>query len=955
MKITSKWKDFMSRSGASFPAFDWDSFFQGNNTPITPRIFLNEKSNSGNDFLRGSSRDDVLDGGKGNDDIRGGGGDDLLEGGTGNDELRGGRGQDMLFGGTGKDDLRGGRGDDLLEGGAGNDELRGGQGQDKLFGGTGKDDLRGGGGEDLLEGGAGNDQLRGGRGDDILRGGEGNDVLRGGSGDDYLDGGAGSDRVSGGDGNDTLVYVYGENVDASDIYNGGRGQDKLRLEFTLEEWVALNGDENLLADELQELQDFIAQRLTDSGETGRGTFEFEAFDLRVTRIESVEVVVDGQVIDPSVGIEPPNNEVDARDDVAAATVEGSTAFFAGSELQAGLVVSGDGTVVDVLANDAVEDGVGSVRLVEGPEAGSVVLNDNNTFTFSTDGDFVELAQGEVRTVTFTYEVVDADGDSDQATVEVEVTGVNDAPEATDVAVEVTEADSQVEAVVLESGPVDVLNAGTFFVLDYDSGEVMPVRRTTGSLDFDDVAPTNGLIVHLNPNTNGAVLSAATVSDGLVTVVDASSIDVAGYDGGWFVYEDQLFVEDALTGANVTATALVDTPDGLAELAINLVNVNYDFTLGTYTASVGNASAAVTPAVGSGDGTVLIEAQATDPDNGAILTYTVDDTGLIGSVVNNGDGTFTYSQDNQFGSLAVGQVATETFTYTVTDENGASDTASATVTIVGENDNPDAQALEGEVVARGDGVPGFETEVGPSIAGNAGLWFVTDYDTGDTSTVVRTTGALTFEDVAPTNGAVVHINANTSNWFIEAATFTSGARSDVDAESFQVSGYDGASLIYNGALYLTEHGSDIDISFTATDVETPDGRADFNFEFTGLSYLDDGNPVAVSLESATVSVPRTAADTDVLFTAEAFDLDADDVLTYSIDASQTLGNVTDNGDGTFLYSTDGQFDNLNLGESYVDTFFYTVDDGNGGTDTEQVSILVNGIGNFFGEENDFVIG
>ncbi len=935
--------------------------WQGNASNRGDWVFGNSRDDTingldGNDWIWGRSGNDILNGGRGNDNLFGGRGNDQLNGGLGNDRLFGGWGNDQLNGGDGNDRLYGGRGDDRLDGGEGNDRLFGGWGNDQLNGGEGNDRLYGGRGNDQLDGGEGNDRLFGGWGNDQLNGGEGNDRLYGGRGNDILKGGSGYDRVFGGRGDDTFVYTYGENIDAKDRYYGGRGEDTLRLEFTAEEWEALNSDGNDLANELIEFQDFIAARVNEeTGEAGRGAFQFEAIGLRAGRFENLEVVIDGEVTDIN------NNLVVAQDDVAEVLAGGevpefSAAFAFASVSRADISVN-DGSRIDVLANDEANDGVASVRIVEGPEAGRVVVNADNSVSFDANGEFAALAVGEVRTVTFTYETTDVDGDADQATVSVDVVGVNDGPTATDVEVTLGESDSDVEGFTAEAETSQVRNAGAFYVFDYDAGTLSDIARTTGSLNFAEVAPENGVILHLNPNTNGWVLSAAKVSDGTLTEVDPASISLGGYDGGSFAFENTLIVQDTAVGVAVDLQITdVPTPDGLADFAIILTGVDYDGSDGVIVADVETASGSVAPStsVNAETDSITIVADASDIDTSDVLTYTIDDTGLLGSVVNNGDGTFTYSQDNQFGNLSVGQTATESFTYTVEDGNGGSATATATVTVQGENDNPDAQALSGEVIARGEGVPGFETEVGPNVAGNAGLWFVTDYETGETTTVVRTTGALTFEDVAPENGAVVQINPNSSNWAIEAATYTSGVRNTLDPESFSVTGYDGASLIHNGVLFLTEPGSGIGVSFSAQNVETPDGTADFNFNFEGLSYLGAGNPIEVSLESATVTVPRTAADTDLILFADATDQDDADVLTFSVDTEGTRGSVTGNGDGSFQYSTDGQFDDLMFGETFTDTFTYTVDDGNGGQDTELVSIIVNGIGTELIEEDILTI-
>lgn len=97
---------------------------------------------NGRDILVGTSRRDVICGGRGGDTIRGLGGNDLLVGGKGKDGLRGGGGNDTLRGGPGNDILAGGLGKDTLRGGGGRDLLRGGAKKDRCIGGGGKDRTR---------------------------------------------------------------------------------------------------------------------------------------------------------------------------------------------------------------------------------------------------------------------------------------------------------------------------------------------------------------------------------------------------------------------------------------------------------------------------------------------------------------------------------------------------------------------------------------------------------------------------------------------------------------------------------------------------------------------------------------------------------------------------------------------------------------------------------------------
>ncbi|MDT8442482.1 MAG: Ig-like domain-containing protein, partial [Desulfuromonadales bacterium] len=111
--------------------------------------------------------------------------------------------------------------------------------------------------------------------------------------------------------------------------------------------------------------------------------------------------------------------------------------------------------------------------------------------------------------------------------------------------------------------------------------------------------------------------------------------------------------------------------------------------------------------GANDGPVAVDVAATASEDGPVVTisadysdidvsdthsFSVDTTGTVGLVTNNGDGTFDYDPNGQFESLSVGDEATDTFQYTVTDVNGLSDTKTVTVTITGDNDAPTVAAI-----------------------------------------------------------------------------------------------------------------------------------------------------------------------------------------------------------------------------------------------------------------------
>jgi hypothetical protein len=137
------------------------------------------------------------------------------------------------FRGAGNDFIDGSSHDDLVLAGAGNDRAELGAGNDIMFGGLGNDVADGGAGSDLIAGGAGNDRLSGGAGTDVLADNAGNDWLDGGAGHDALIDGLGSDRLFGGAGNDwffaTQAQIVGGSGGDRDRFDGGAGVDTLAV------------------------------------------------------------------------------------------------------------------------------------------------------------------------------------------------------------------------------------------------------------------------------------------------------------------------------------------------------------------------------------------------------------------------------------------------------------------------------------------------------------------------------------------------------------------------------------------------------------------------------------------------------------------------------------------------------------------------------------------------------
>ena len=262
------------------------------------------------------------------------------------------------------------------------------------------------------------------------------------------------------------------------------------------------------------------------------------------------------------------------------------------------------------------------------------------------------------------------------------------------------------------------------------------------------------------------------------------------------------------------------------------------------------------------------------------------TGNYGTVIIGADGSYTYTPGPNAQTLAAGTTATDGFTYGVSDAHGATATAGLTITVTGVNDNPVAVADE--------------------------------YTTPEDTPLVITAPGLLAND------------------------------SDIDGDTIK-------SVVWvnptNGTVSIANDGSF---------VYTP--NPDFNGIDSFYYAANDGGQGGVSTPTL-VTINVTPVNDNPIANPDAFTVGEDDVLTGSPNAylvqpndtdpdgdSLTAvsfqqptngGAVVDNGDGTWTYTPGANAQALNNGQSLVDTFEYTISDGNGGTAVGTVSVTVLG--------------
>ncbi|MFY0680730.1 MAG: tandem-95 repeat protein [Thalassovita sp.] len=340
------------------------------------------------------------------------------------------------------------------------------------------------------------------------------------------------------------------------------------------------------------------------------------------------------------------------------------------------------------------------------------------------------------------------------------------------------------------------------------------------------------------------------------------------------------------------------------------------------------------------------------DDASTLTYSVTGAPSEGGASITG-GTLTFDPAADFQDLALGETRDVEIEVTATDAHGATAVNTVTITVTGTNDAPVATALTGDVTENAS-----ETEMASSveadlIAPNAGRFYIFDFDTGLASQIARGGSNTTYDQVAANvltdgNGIVFQINPNNSGWGVAAFVYDDDTGTGVPSGDYVINDSDGGVYninidpAYPETVAFDDANQNVDnISLTITDLVLSDGRSiDLTMDVNNIDYEVGGATDNVLVDNVRFEATVSEATDTTTFTANATDVDGD-TLTYTVDDSGTAGTVTDNGDGTFDYDANGQFEGLAEGETTTDTFTYTAHDGNGGSDTETVTVTVTG--------------
>ncbi|MFZ1681829.1 MAG: Ig-like domain-containing protein [Rhizobiaceae bacterium] len=552
--------------------------------------------------------------------------------------------------------------------------------------------------------------------------------------------------------------------------------------------------------------------------------------------------------------------------------------------------------------------------------GTLTLAEDGSWSFLPNGLANTLGDGDTATETVTYTIADGQGGTATATLSIDITGVNDPVQVVD------PSDPQTDPSDPSYDPVNP-------PVIADPDNLIPDVLAN---DGDTIAPVPAGNWFGDAESDVLTFSATGLPPGLA--IDPATGEIAGT-----LDPDASQGGDPLVPGTYLVTVVATDPQG------NTASTTVTFTVSNLPPVARDDAFSATedaPVSGSvlhdnGNGADADGA----PDNDPLTVSAVaggpagvgqpveGDNG--GVFIVNPDGTFSFDPGNDFQSLAVGQTATTSIAYEVSDGNGGFATATVTVTVAGVNDAPIPVDLSQPAI--GDPTdplapptdpddprapPTDPLDYLPHLAGEDGdtiapfdltPWFG-DPDAADTL-------VLSLDPAALPTGLV----------FDPATGIVSGT---LDHSASQ-----GGDPL-NPGVHV--------IAVTATD---PSG-ATF---VTNLTFTVS-NPPPIAVDDAVTAsedaplVGSVLVDNGLGVDADASP-DSDPVHVVAVDGLP--GNVglpaSGTGGGTFTIAADGSFvfdpgidfQDLDVGETRTTTITYTISDGEGGNATATVTVTVEG--------------
>lgn len=654
---------------------------------------------------------------------------------------------------------------------------------------------------------------------------------------------------------------------------------------------------------------------------------------------------------------------------------------------------------NLLNNDSdIDDNVLTVTKIpiRSPFFGDLVIESDGDFTYQPQANFAGFD-------SFDYEIQDGQGGFAQARVEITINSVNDAPQALDdsydtvadqslivAAPGILSNDSDIDGDILtvNTTPVTEVTNGSLMLVADGSFTYTPNTGFTGSDSFSyqvndpfGLSDTALVIINVGGQNNSPIAvndSYTTLQNGTLVVDGSPFAGVLANDSD--PDGDSILLTDTLVN-NVDNGSLSISNDGFFTYIPN-ANFNgtdsfvYEITDGQggtaqatviITVSAVNQAPIAVDDVASvdEDQTVTIDVLSNDSDpesNMLTITSWQTNNGAIMLVVNQ----LEYTPNANFNG-------SDTFNYTIEDEQGLTDSATVTITVNPINDAPVA-IDDSASMAVGDSIVINVLSNDSDIDGDTLSVTSASADIGNAT--VNNDNTIMFSGVTSSGNAVITYNISDGNSGVASAMINVAISAVNQAPTAQDDSYtmdQNTTLIVDNSsiVGLLDNDSDPEDDFLTVNTtpvsDVSDGTltlaTDGTFTYTsdsgffGSDFFEyeiaDGNGnVASALVEITIEQVNTkpearpdyyAFEPNINLTvtgspladplANDFDADFDELSYFGVIDDVENGMLNDNNDSTFDYTPNNNF-------TGVDSYTYEVDDNNGGTSQALVTLTVS---------------
>ncbi|WP_261888070.1 VCBS domain-containing protein [Vibrio rhizosphaerae] len=639
----------------------------------------------------------------------------------------------------------------------------------------------------------------------------------------------------------------------------------------------------------------------------------------------------------------------------------------------------------------------------------LTLNPDGSYRFDASS-YDHLSEGETQVIEIPVTVLDERGATDTTTLTITITGTNDAPVAQAATAAVTEdatitgsitatdvdlpagqslvftTDSTVSGLTLNPDGSYRFDASSYDHLSEGETQVIEIPVTV--LDERGATDTTTLTITITGTNDAPVAQAATAAvteDATITgSITATDVDLPA--GQSLVFTTASNVPGLTLNADGTYRFDASGYDALSAGEKQIIEVPVTVTddrgatdtttltitvIGTNDAPVAQAAVALV----AEDATITGSITATDVDLPAGQSLVFTTASNVPGLTLNADGTYRFDASG-YDALSAGEKQIIEVPVTVTDDRGATDTTTLTITVIGTNDAPVAQAAVA-LVAEDATITGSITATDVDLPAGQSLVFTTD------STVPGLT--LNADGTYRFDASGYDALSAGEKQVIEVPVTVTDDRGATDSTTLTITviGTNDAPVA-QAAVALVAEDATITGSITATDVDLPAGQSlvfttesnvpgltlnadgTYRFDASGYDALSAGEKQIIEVP-VTVTDDRGATDSTTLtitvvgtndapvaqaavalvaedatitgsITATDVDLPAGQSLVFTTDS--TVPGLTLNADGTYRFDASG-YDALSAGEKQVIEVPVTVTDDRGATDSTTLTITVVG--------------